>query len=98
MRPDDDASELPPEQRIEELAAILAAGVLRLNMRDAVAEAEGANSDKLRLTFPQEPCSLSVLVNGQRGQSKTSRPGALTARRLSPQQPFELERESHGYR
>ena len=98
MRPVDDVNEFSPAQRIEELAAILAVGVLRLNIRDATAAAENPNSADIRLTFPEEPCSLSVLVNGQRGQSKTSRPGALTPRRLSPQQPFELERASHGYR
>ena len=44
MRPTDDPSSLTPDERFSEVARILAAGVLRLHARAALADAEGEDS------------------------------------------------------
>lgn len=55
------------------------------------------NPTIIRLRFPMKPCSMSMTVNGQRGQMKRADQVLVTPRRLSPQPPFEKERASHGY-
>ena len=77
MRPIDDPSYLTPDERLSEVASILAAGILRLRMPgrtsgdDPAPEKSSEFRSSTALSFPRKPCSVSTVVNG----SETPRQG-----------------------
>ena len=71
MPPDFDPDTLTADQRLRELAALLASGVLRLRDRDALSARPGQQaapeippeSAQDSLEVPAQPCSVSTGVN-----------------------------------
>ena len=71
MRSFDDPSSLTPDERLSEIAMILAAGVLRLHARAALSGDDPPEKNlripgQRALRFPRKPCSVSIVVNGSR--------------------------------
>ena len=72
MRSIDDPAHLTPDQRLAEVASILAVGVLRLHIRAAIPDDAGQipirkscrNPRAHALRFSTKPCSVSTTVNG----------------------------------
>jgi hypothetical protein len=83
MRPLD-PSDLSPEQRRQEVAAILARGILRRRARN-LAKSAAAPLDSAAETR----LSVSAVNGAESAPNKSSRRGADTPRRLSPQPPLE---------